>query len=206
VASIAKVAWYSETVPSAAVASVEPVGFRPLHRREYDRLVEQGCFDDEKVELLAGMLVRMSPQSALHADVVARLARLLERAIGDRAMLRTHSPLALGDDSEPEPDVAVVRSGDFTRQHPTGALLVIEVAASSLDNDRRVKATLYAAAGIPEYWIVDLAAGIVEVHTAPTSAAYTRVTRHARGEALRLAELSGIELRLADVLPDPAAP
>src|SRR5450631_913480 len=132
-------AWYVESVafplPTALLESV-----RPLHRREYDRLVELGSFDEERIELLRGMLVGMSPQGAEHADVVHRLAALLARGFGDRAVVRTHSPLALGEDSEPEPDVAVLAPGDYSREHPSTALLVIEVSDTSLRKDRAIKA------------------------------------------------------------------
>ena len=90
---------------------------------------------------------------------MAKLAASLGRALPPGFEVRTHSPLAVSDDSEPEPDVAVVSAGDYSTRHPQTALLVIEVADSSLQKDRRVKAALYAAAGIPEFWLVDLAGG-----------------------------------------------
>jgi Uma2 family endonuclease len=140
---------------------------RPLRRREYDCLVELGVFDEERVELLDGVLVSMNPQGAEHAEVTGFLAERLTVALSGRARVRAHSPLSLSDESEPEPDIAVVPAGDYARAHPTRALLLVEVADSSLRKDRELKALLYAATGVPEYWLVDLVARVVHVHRAP---------------------------------------
>ena len=118
---------------------------RPLRRREYNCLVELGVFDEERVELLDGVLVSMNPQGAEHAEVTAFLAERLTVSLSGRARVRAHSPLSLSDESEPEPDIAVVPAGDYARAHPTRALHLIEVADSSLRRDRELKAVLYAA-------------------------------------------------------------
>jgi Uma2 family endonuclease len=133
-------------------------------RREYDRLVEGGEFDRERVELVRGVIVTMSPIGSRHAEVVARLTRLLVRGVEDLAVVRVQSPLAVASDSEPEPDLAVVPPGDYSDGHPERALLVIEVADTSLDYDRTDKARLYAEADIDEYWIVSLVDDTIEVH------------------------------------------
>jgi Uma2 family endonuclease len=148
-------------------ALLAPEEVRPLSRAEYDRLVELDFFEDERVELLRGALVRMSPQGAAHANAPARVMKQLILALGDRAVVRAHSPLSLGDWSEPEPDIAVVPPGDYSRSHPATALLVVEASDSSLRKDRRIKAELYAEHEIPEYWIVNLVESVVEVHMAP---------------------------------------
>ncbi|HEX7672128.1 MAG TPA: Uma2 family endonuclease [Polyangiaceae bacterium] len=155
-----------------------PEEIRPLSRAEYDRLVDLDFFEDERVELLRGVLVRMSPQGAAHANAPAKLMKRLILALGDRAEVRAHSPLSLGEWSEPEPDIAVVAPGDYSKCHPTTALLVVEAADSSLRKDRRIKADLYAEHEIPEYWIVNLVEGVVEVHTLPASGRYTSITTH----------------------------
>lgn len=177
--------WYDDGMFDPALLA--PEGIRPLSRAEYDRLVDLGFFEDERVELLRGVLVRMSPQGAAHANAPAKLMKRLILALGERGVVRAHSPLSLGDWSEPEPDIAVVPSGDYSESHPTTALLVVEAADSSLRKDRRIKAELYAEHEIPEYWIVNLVEGVVEVHTMPASGRYTSVATHRAGEPLCLA-------------------
>ena len=140
-------------------ARVPPDRVRRLQRAEYDRMVGFGMFRGEKIELLQGRLVTMSPQGKPHAFSVTRLNRLLVRALGDRAEVRVQAPFGASAESEPEPDIAVVLPGDYLDEHPRRALLLIEVAESSLQDDRRIKGPMYAAAGVPEYWIVDLAGG-----------------------------------------------
>ncbi|HEY3353889.1 MAG TPA: Uma2 family endonuclease [Polyangia bacterium] len=176
---------------------------RPLRRGEYDRLVALGCFADERLELLRGVLVAMSPQGALHAEVIRRLTRLLIVALGDTAVVQGQSPLALDDSSEPEPDVAVVPPGDYAEEHPARALLVIEVADSSLRKDRLVKGGLYAEAGIPEFWLVDLDARVVEVYRDPVDGRYTSASRVGREVVIRPVALPGLGLAVADFLPQP---
>lgn len=178
---------------------------RPLRRREYDHLVQLGAFDDERLELIDGVLVAMSPQGAEHADLVSTLAQILTIALGRRAKVRAHSPLALSDESEPEPDVAVVPPGDYTRDHPKTALLVVEVADSSLRKDHVLKVPLYAAAGISEYWIVNLVDRVVEVHRAPEpmAARYADVSTHgphAGGEPLRLLAFPDVAVEVGDLI------
>lgn len=173
---------------------------RPLSRREYDLLVELGAFADERAELLHGVVVSMTPSKSPHASAIQELSGLLFAALGSRAKVRVQLPLALTDDSEPEPDIAVVPPASYRDAHPTTALLVIEVADSSLRKDRHIKAPLYASAGVPEYWLVNLADAVVEVHTAPLDGAYTQVTCHARTETLRLQAFPDVELRVADFL------
>jgi len=179
---------------------LSPERIRPLRRREYERLVELGLFGDERIELLRGALVAMSPQGPSHADAVDRLGAHLVSVLGGRARVRQHSPLALGDDSEPEPDIAVVPNGDYSHEHPASALLVIEVADSSLRKDRELKGLLHAAAGIPEYWIVNLADHGVEIHRAPSAAGYSRITRHPQTETLALAIYPDATVCVGDVL------
>jgi Uma2 family endonuclease len=166
------------SVMTLDAAALLPEHVRPLRRGEYERMVHLGLFGEEHVELLHGSLVEMSPQGPSHADITARLASRLTLAIGERALVRTHSALALTDDSEPEPDVAVVPLGRYAQEHPRTALLVVEVSDSSLRKDRGIKADLYAAAGIVEYWLVNLVDRVVEVHRAPVSGRYVDVVAY----------------------------
>ena len=137
---------------------------------EYHRMIEAGILgEDEHVELITGALVAMTPQGSRHAVVIQRLTAALVRAVGDDLAVRPQLPLTLSEDSEPEPDLAVVRTSDAPLEgpHPRGALLVIEVAGDSLRFDRQSKRVLYAGAGIPEYWIVNLAEAAIEAHSDP---------------------------------------
>jgi Uma2 family endonuclease len=182
-------------------ADLEPDRVRPLLRVEYDRLVESGAFEDERVELLEGMLVTMTPQDAAHAYTVQRLAELLAVALHGRAAVRVQSPLALADDSEPEPDIAVVPIRDYSAHHPTEAHLVVEVATTSARRDRFVKAPLYARAGIPEYWIVDVKSRALRVCRGPANGELTDISVHGSDGTLRLLGFSDVAIALGSVLP-----
>jgi Uma2 family endonuclease len=151
---------------------------RPLRRAEYERLVELGAFEDERVELLRGVLVDMSPNDPAHASSIDRLTMLLVPAMVGRAIVRVQLPLIACDESEPEPDLAIVPVADYRRRHPDSAHLVIEVAISSLNKDRSVKAPLYAASDFSEYWIVNVPERVVEVHRSPTPDGYAALLRH----------------------------
>jgi Uma2 family endonuclease len=172
----------------------------PMTRAEYDALVRRGALEDARVELLYGRLVSMSPQGEPHTYSVSQLMTLLVRALGDRARVRVQAPFAAPDESEPEPDVAVVAPGDYLDGHPRVAFLIVEVAETSLARDR-LKARLYAAAGVTEYWIVNLPEQIIEVHRQPGAEGYAAVFRHGRGERLPLAAFEDVALDVGDVLP-----
>lgn len=159
---------------------------RPLRRLEYDRLVAQGCFEDERVELLGGVLLTMSPQGPRHATVIERLNMLLVPAVLGRAMVRVQSPLAAGIYSEPEPDLVLVAPGPRPHGHPHTAFLVIEVAETSLVKDRIIKSSIYAGCGVPEYWIVNLPENHVEIYTAIEHNLYREHRSAGRGESITL--------------------
>ncbi len=174
---------------------------RPLRRVEYDRLVEEGYFDeDDKIELLDGVIVEMTRQGARHAATIQRLTHLLVFAVGDRAAVRIQIPFAASDISEPDPDVAVVPRGDDDRAHPPQALLLIEVAETSLAKDRRVKTRIYATNGAPEYWLIDVAAGAIEVRTRPVREGYGEVRIARPGETIRLQAFPDVEIAVSDVV------
>jgi len=189
------------------VAAPSPdVQQRRISVDEYHRMIEAGILDeDEKVQLIDGMLVAMTPQGQPHAFAIMRLTRLLARALSDDFEVLPQLPLTLGDDSEPEPDLAVVRAQDVasTTRHPGTALLVIEVAGDSLRFDRRTKLALYARSGIPEYWIVNLQDAVVEVYREADAAAgayrSTQVAR--RGETLSAVALPDVRVDVALLFP-----
>jgi Uma2 family endonuclease len=174
----------------------------------YLGLVEAGVLGpDDRVELLEGVIVAMAPQNPPHAAGVARADDVIRKAIGDRAHVRPQLSLVLRR-SVPEPDLAVVPgvADDYQSSHPETALLVIEVADTSLKQDRLSKAAIYAAAGIPEYWIVNLRDEVVEVmrDPEPAQARYREVRSAARGERLELVALPGAALDASALLPRPS--
>jgi Uma2 family endonuclease len=174
---------------------------RPLRRSEFDRLVALGVFEGEKVELIRGVMVEMSPTGLEHVFVVTRLSKLLIQALADRGQVRTQQPFAASDESEPEPDVAIVPAGDYLDDHPTAAHLLIEVADSSLRSDRTDKLRLYAESGVPEYWIVNLIDGVIEIHREPTAAGYAVRAVHARGSRIAPLAFADVELAVDEILP-----
>jgi Uma2 family endonuclease len=142
----------------------------------------------------------MCPTDPSHASPVELLTELLVPALKGRARVRIQLPFVAADDSEPEPDVAVVPVADYSASHPERAYLVIEVAGSSLRKDRAVKAPLYAASGVQEYWLVNLAKKVVEVHRGPADDGWTTITRHGREEALAPVAFPDVNVRIADFI------
>lgn len=156
---------------------------RPLYRTEYEALGALGFFDDEKVELLDGQVVLAAEEGSTHGAVYRRLARILIEAIpAAEGEVGVGNPLSLSNLSSPQPDFMVVPPSDFYREaHPTTASLVIEVAKASRRLDLGFKAVLYAAAGIPEYWVVDLVRDEIVVHREPAVKTWESITRHRDG-------------------------
>jgi Uma2 family endonuclease len=172
----------------------------------YFALVDEGALHpDDRVELLEGVVVGMAPQAPRHASATRRADRTLRDAIGRRAVVSVQAPLVVGPYSVPEPDVAVVpgHEADYDDAHPTTALLVVEVADSSLIQDRLTKAAIYAAANIPEYWIVNLRDDRVEVFRSPDPAGrrYREIGAAGRDERIDLAALPGATVAVGDLLP-----
>ena len=180
----------------------------PLHwtAKQYLALVDDGTLGpDDRVELLEGVVVAMAPHNVPHAAGVSRAHVALVRAVGDRGVVRGQVSFVAGSHSVPEPDVMVApgRIENYDRAHPTSALLVVEVADSSLKQDRLTKRAIYAAASVPEYWIVNLRDDCIEVRRGPDAAtrryATTAVAR--RGDVIELAALPGVRLAVDDLLP-----
>jgi Uma2 family endonuclease len=145
---------------------------RWITRTEFEALMEAGVFPrEERLELLAGELTRREPVNTAHAVAVVLVSEALQQVLPKNLHLRTQLPLALSDYDEPFPDLAVVSGSprDYLSQHPTSALLVVEVSEASLKTDREVKGSLYASAGIPEYWILNLRERVLEVYREPAA-------------------------------------
>jgi Uma2 family endonuclease len=186
------------------------VSLAARHRRfsvdEYYRMAEAGILhEDDRVELLDGEIIEMTPIGSLHAACVDRLTRFFVSACGDRAIVRVQNPVRLSTESEPEPDLAILRprADYYARAHPGPAdvLLVIEVADSSLDYDRGRKAEAYARSGIPELWIVDLASEVVFVCRDPRAGSYRVEETRRRGQRLEVAGLAGVALAVDQMFP-----
>ncbi len=146
---------------------------------DYHRMGEAGILhDDDRIELIDGEIIAMAPIGQEHAGTVDSLAEALFQAFAGRAIVRVQGPIRLDDENEPQPDFAVMRRrADFYRSGPppgpADVLLLIEVADSSLRFDRAVKLPLYARAGIPEVWIVNIRQRVVEVHRCPQDGQFT---------------------------------
>jgi Uma2 family endonuclease len=180
----------------------------PTHRwdrRQYEQLVEAGVLTDEdRVELIDGRIVTMSPQNSRHATAVTLCRQALDTVCPDGYFVRTQAPLALGSHSEPEPDLALIAGAptDFWDDHPTTAALVVEVADTSLDKDRNAKRQLYATHEIPEYWIVNLDAARVEVYRDPDPDDYNTKTTFDRSELIALSAVDADPIAVSDLLPN----
>lgn len=172
---------------------------RRMTRSEYDRLVEQGLFENERVELIGGLVVEMSPMGSRHADPIDVLTRHFVLGVGDRAVVRVQLPFAASDDSEPEPDLALVPPKRYADRHPDRAFLIIEVAETSLEYDRETKGPLYAASGVPEYWIIDVNGRSVEVHDTPGAHGYERSRRCAPSDVLAPSAFPDVTLRIDEL-------
>jgi Uma2 family endonuclease len=149
---------------------------RRFSRVEYEQLVERGIFKpDERLELIGGLLVVREPQRDTHAFGAELAAAALQKAFGGGYRVRAQLPVALDDESEPEPDVSVVRGSlaQADRTLPSRPELIVEVAESSLTFDRREKASLYARARVEDYWVVNLVSRVLEVYRKPVADART---------------------------------
>lgn len=165
---------------------------------------ETGIFPpDERLELIEGDIYEISPIGSPHAACVKYLSRLLNELFGKDSIVGVQDPIRLDDFSEPQPDLTLLRwRGDFYRNaHPTPAdvLLVIEVADTTVETDRKVKIPLYARAGVPEVWLVNIPEEAVEIYSEPADDAYRVATRNARGEHAQSATLKELTLSVGEL-------
>lgn len=165
-------------------ARVEP---RRWTRQEYEQLASLGFFEpEERLELLDGEIFRMSPQSSWHATAVTKAGQVAQQIFRRAYVVRIQLPLALDPHSMPEPDVAVVAGevDDYRDAHPATAVLIIEVADSSLSYDRERKRRAYALAGITEYWLINLSDYRLEIFRNPVGELYQYHLILAPGESV----------------------
>ena len=154
---------------------------------EYLHMAEAGILTKrDRVELLDGEIVEMTPGGASHGSSIAILIRLFNAGVGSRAVIWPQLTIRLSSRSAPEPDLAVLKRRSYREAYPTSedVLLVVEVSDSSLRRDREIKLPLYAGAVISEYWIVDVPDEVVEVYTNPSGSSYSSVRRFSRGESI----------------------
>jgi Uma2 family endonuclease len=168
---------------------------------QYHRMGDAGVFEpDARVELIEGEVIDMAPIGMRHWSMVTRLTHTLAPAAGERAFVSVHQALRLSQNNEPEPDIALLkpRADFYVSALPTGrdSLLVIEVADSSLDYDLRTKARLYATHGVPEYWVIDVAANRVHLHRAAQGERYAEVQVLERPGVLALPGIDGAVIDL----------
>ena len=158
---------------------------------QYHLMYETGVFlPCDRLELINGEIKKMSPIGRKHATCVARLNTLFVTRLLDKAIVWSQNPIRLDDKSEPQPDLAILkRREDFYADalpKPLDILLIIEVADSSIDYDRNVKAPLYAAAGIPEMWLFDVNKKAIEGYSLPSSSGYRQMRRYEADDSLAM--------------------
>jgi len=181
-------------------------------RAQFERAIEMGLFEpDSALELIGGEITqKMSPQNSPHAAAIGAMQYALEEAFPRGFWVRVQLPLALTDDSEPEPDLAVVSGSwrDYTKAHPGEALLVVEISDTTLAIDRGAKGGMYASAGVPEYWIVNLRDRVLEIHRQPSPMAdqpfghhFLSITRHTELQSVTPLSSPDALFLVADLLP-----
>jgi len=187
-----------------------PLTLRRWQRAEYERLVGLGVFRGEPLELIGGELVVAEPQGAYHAAAITRVDYALRAVLPPGWLVRLQAPVSLDDESEPEPDLVVVpgRPGDYGESHPARVALAVEVAESSLAFDRKRKGSLYARAGIADYWIVNLVDRVLEVCRLPRPDAaaaygwrYRSIARLTPGAVVVPLAVTSARIAVADLLP-----
>lgn len=198
-----------ETKPEVETLEVDAAEVELARRRftaaEFLRLVEIGVLaEGDRVELIQGDLIEMSPIYITHISTLNRLVWLLSNALGKQVILSVQNPVQLSEDNLPQPDVAIFRFQEefYSEQHakPEDILLIIEVADSSLRYDQRVKSKLYGTAGIADYWIVNLPERQIEVYREPRPNGYRTVTTYAPGETLSPLAFPDVVLQVEQIM------
>ena len=187
------------------VTTMEAVTLHRFTVRDFQKMGEAGVFgEDERLELLDGHVVRMTPIGGPHAGTVKALIRLFSPRVADRAVLSVQDPVILGDFSEPQPDFMLLRPApdNYQRRIPGAedVLLLVEVADASGPRDRGPKLELYALAGIPEYWILDVENSALEVYRSPSGRGYGTAETFRAGTPVAPKAFPDIELELSEFL------
>jgi len=183
-------------------AQLEP---RRFNVTEYYQMAEAGILTpDDRVELIEGEIIKMSPIGSPHAACVSRLTRLLHASIGDEAIVWTQNPVRLNEFSEPIPDIALLkaRKDYYAARHPVpkDVLLIIEVADTSLLKDRNIKMPLYAGAGLAEAWLINLPKELIEVYCELQNGKYRKCQKFKRGETAVSRTVTDLSLEINEIL------
>lgn len=178
----------------------------PYHRwsvDEYHRMALAGLLDEtDRVELIEGELIDMAPIGSKHAFIVNRLSQTFSTKAGRQYFVSTQNPVQLGERSEPQPDIALLRLGDYMDKLPTAGevLLIVEVSQTTIDYDREVKLALYALHGIPEVWLLDVNAGELTIYREPAEGQYRLIRKPTRAEVVSATLVPAVAISLAEVL------
>lgn len=172
-------------------------------RDEYERMVESGSFVNRRVELIEGIVHEMAPQDNLHAAGLRQVRWALEKICPDGYQVDVQMPMNLGLDSVPEPDLAIVPRDplNYVHGHPTHALLIVEVADSSLRHDQQRKARVYAQAGVQDFWIANLVQDVLEIYREPVKGGYRQKLVLHRGESIAPLARPEVSVAVNDLLP-----
>jgi Uma2 family endonuclease len=184
---------------------------RPISVRDYHLMYEAGMFGpDERVELIRGELISVPPMGTPHQSAINRVNRLLTERFNGRAVVQVQCPVIVSDDSEPEPEFALLRwdptGYEGGKPQPADTYLLVEVSASSRAFDRRVKVPLYAETGIPEVWIVDVVDSILRVYRNLKDGRYSTTVVLRRGDTVACAAFPDDPLAVDQILPTPPQP
>ena len=177
----------------------------PYHRwtvEDYHLMARSGLLDEtDRVELIEGELIDMAPIGSRHAFILNWLNRALSAAVGEVALVSIQNPVRLGERSEPQPDVALIKGGNYMDNLPTAAdvLLIVEVSDSTLEYDRDVKVSLYARHGIPEVWLVDVNARELTLYREPAEGQYRLIRKPTAMEAVSPTAMPGVAIALTEV-------
>ena len=201
----------SEETPKNISSLIQSLPVRRFSVDEYHKMGELGILSEyERVELIEGIIIQMSPIGSKHAGTVKNLARIFYSKLPpSQAMLGIQDPVVLDDGTEPEPDISILKPRDDTytdeHPHPSDVLLVVEIADASVENDRAIKLPRYAAAGIPEAWLVNIPERCIETYHIPIGekedADYKIRTKYREGETLSPKAFLDVKIDVADVLP-----
>nr|WP_290223664.1 Uma2 family endonuclease [Trichocoleus desertorum] len=172
---------------------------------QYHQMVEAGILaEDDRVELIEGEIIEMSPIGRRHAACVNRLVRLFSERLGDRVIVAAQNPVELSDRSEPQPDVALLqpRPDFYEAGHPQpqDILLLVEVADTTVEFDREIKIPLYAKSGVREVWLVDLNQNAIAVYREPSLSGYAQVQQLQRGQMLTVQAITDVSLAVEKLL------
>ena len=171
---------------------------------EYRRMGEIGILsEDDRVELIEGEIVKMSPIGKRHAAAVEAVDEVARERLGRSVNVRVQNPIQLDDHSEPQPDISILKRRDDYYKHahpkPEDVLLLVEVSDSTLEYDRQIKVPLYARAGITEVWIINLVDERVEMFADPSGGAYQTAAVFARGEVVQSRTLAALRLDVSEI-------